>query len=231
MTGLRSLAFAIIFYGLSVPIVLCVPIAGLFGQRALIAYAHGWAAFMVWCIRWIGGGRVQVEGELPEGPALFVGKHESYYEALDLARRLHGPAIVMKRELQKIPVWGWATKVYGVIAVDRSASSKALREIMRAGAAARAQGRSVLIFPEGTRVEPGSQPPLRSGFAGLYRALDLPVVPVAVQSGHVWSRDGRVRPGIVRYRYGEPIPPGLPRAEVEALVHAAINALPESERS
>lgn len=212
------------------PIVLTAPIAALFGRRALISHVFIWTAFATWCVRRIAGARIVVEGALPDGPVLFVAKHESFFEALDLIGRLRGPAVVMKRELQKIPVWGWATNAYGAIAVDRSASSKALRAIVKAGAAARADGRSVLIFAEGTRVAIGTQPPLKSGFAGLYRALDLPVVPIAVQSGHVWLRSGRVRPGVIRIRYGAPIPPGLPRGEIEARVHAAINALPESER-
>ncbi|WP_188053445.1 MULTISPECIES: lysophospholipid acyltransferase family protein [unclassified Sphingosinithalassobacter] len=227
---MRTFLFQLVFYGLSVPIVLCAPLAALFGQRALIAYTHGWATFLNWCVRGIAGARVVIEGAPPRGATLFAAKHESYFETLELARRIDGPAIVMKRELLKIPVWGWASKVYGVIPVDRSASAKALRMIMREGQKAREAGRSVLIFPEGTRVAPGETPPIKSGFAGLYRALQLPVVPVAVQSGHVWSRGGRMRRGVIRIRFGEPFPPGLPRDEAEALVQAGINALDEAER-
>ena len=97
---------------------------------------------------------------------------------------------------------------------------------MRAGQAAIAEGRPIVIFPEGTRVPPGVRPPLQPGFAGLYRALKLPVVPVAVDSGRLWPRHRFVKtPGIVTMRFAPPIPPGLPRAEVEAAVHKAINAL------
>lgn len=227
---MRSLAFAIAFYGGSVPIVLCAPFAALFGQRAMIRYAHGWGRYMLWCLRHVAGARIVIEGTPPVGPALVAAKHESYFETMAIACALGGPAIVMKRELLKIPVWGWSSKVYGVIPVDRSASAKALRGIMAAGKAARAAGRSVLIFPEGTRVQPGEQPPVKAGFAGLYRALGLPVVPVAVQSGHVWSRSGRMRPGTLRIRFGQPFPPGLKREEAEALVQARINALDEGER-
>jgi 1-acyl-sn-glycerol-3-phosphate acyltransferase len=91
---------------------------------------------------------------------------------------------------------------------------------------ASSEGRLVVLFPEGTRVLPGEQPPLQPGFAGLYRALNLPVVPLALDSGKVWPRRAFVRrPGIVTFRFGETIPPGLPRREAEARVHAAINAL------
>jgi 1-acyl-sn-glycerol-3-phosphate acyltransferase len=225
MNWLRTLLFALVFYGLSVPIVIGAPVAALFGSRSLIAYAHGWAGFLHWSARWILRIRVEVEGEVPAGPVLFAAKHESMFETLELASLLGAPRVVMKRELTRIPIWGWASRIYGVIPVDRQASAKALREIIREGEKALADGRSVMIFPEGTRVLPGEAPPLRAGFAGLYRTLGLPVVPIAVRSGHVWPRKGAKRPGVVTLHFGAPIPPGLPRKEAEALVHAGINAL------
>ena len=138
---------------------------------------------------------------------------------------LRAPAIVLKQELARIPVWGWAARRYGCIAVDRAGSATALRGMMREAKAARATGRSVLIFPEGTRVPPGERPPIMPGFAGLYRALALPVVPIALDSGRVWPRRGLKRSGVVTIRFGAPIPPGLPRTVVEAQVHAGINVL------
>jgi 1-acyl-sn-glycerol-3-phosphate acyltransferase len=221
----RTILFGIVFYGISVPIVLASPLVALFGSHALIRYAHRWAAFQGWCARHILGIRVEVIGAPQAGPALYAAKHESMFETLELARRLGEPRIVMKRELTRIPVWGWASHIYGVIPVDRQASAKALREIMREGEKALAEGRSVMIFPEGTRVKPGESPPIKSGFAGLYRTLDLPVVPVAVQSGHVWPKKGPKRAGVVTTSFGAPIPAGLPRKEAEARVHAGINAL------
>ncbi len=100
---------------------------------------------------------------------------------------------------------------------------------MLAGAKkALASGRPMIIYPEGTRVAPGSTPPLRPGFAGLYRALNLPVVPIALDSGRVWARGLLKHAGTVTFRVGETIPPGLKREEIEARVHAAINALEAS---
>ena len=138
---------------------------------------------------------------------------------------LGSPATVMKRELAQIPLWGWAARRYGVIVVNREANASALRAMMKDARAALAEGRSVLIFPEGTRVKPGEAPELRSGFAGLYRMLDLSVVPIAVRSGHVWPKFGPKRAGTIIFHFGDPIPPGLPRAEAEARVHKGINAL------
>jgi 1-acyl-sn-glycerol-3-phosphate acyltransferase len=225
IAGARTLAFRAAFYGVSVPIVLLVPVAILFGQRATIAHAHAWARVHGWLARRVLGIRTRVEGALPTGPVLYAAKHQAMYETLELAVLLGGPAVVLKRELQRIPLWGWATRVYGAIAVDREASAAALRRLVRDGEAARAAGRSVIIYPEGTRVAPGERPPLKSGFAGLYRALGLPVVPIAVDSGRLLPRRGPAQPGIVTVRIGAAIPPGLPRREIESRVHAAINAL------
>jgi 1-acyl-sn-glycerol-3-phosphate acyltransferase len=133
--------------------------------------------------------------------------------------------IVIKRELADLPLFGRMTRRYGVIPVDREAGPKALREMIALGKAAVAAGRPIIIYPEGTRVPHGEKPPLRSGFAGLYRLLGLPVVPVAVDSGKLWGRGLLKRSGTVTFRIGEAIPPGLSREEVEARVHAAINAL------
>jgi len=224
----RTIAFSTFFYGLSVPIVLGAPLVAVFGSRALIGYAHLWAGLLESSARAILGIRVIVEGKVPPGPVLFAAKHESMFETLVLAHLLHAPRVVMKRELTRIPIWGWASTIYGVIPVDRQASAKALREILREGEKALAEGRSVLIFPEGTRVAPGEAPPLRAGFAGLYRTLNLPVVPIAVKSGHVWPRRGAKKPGVVTLHFGAPVAPGLPRKEAEALVHAGINALNSS---
>lgn len=225
MNFLRTLVFSIFFYGLSIVLVLLVPLVALLGGDSLRTYAMAWVALMTWSARWILGVRVQVEGAIPSGPVLFAGKHESLFEALELSRLLGSPATVMKRELARIPLWGWAARRYGVIIVNRTANAAALRSMMKDARAALAQGRSVLIFPEGTRVKPGEMPELRSGFAGLYRMLDLPVVPIAVRSGHVWPKRGAKKPGVIIFRFLDPIPPGLSRTEAEARVHAGINAL------
>ncbi|THD36392.1 MAG: 1-acyl-sn-glycerol-3-phosphate acyltransferase [Sphingomonas sp.] len=225
MTLIRNVAFALVFYGLSVPIVLLVPFSALFGRRALISYATGWARFHRWCARWLLGVRARYEGPRPEGQVFFAAKHQSMFETLDLIVEMGSPVVIMRREFARIPIWGWATQVYGIILVDRSASASALRALMREAKIARDSGRSVILFPEGTRVKPGDHPPLKSGFAGLYKMLDLPVVPIATDVGQLWPKNGLKRAGVATFRFGDPIPPGLPRAEIEARVHAAINVL------
>lgn len=222
---LRTIAFRAFFYTASVPILLLVPFVALAGQPVMIRYAHLWARVHRWAMRAILGIESRVEGTVPHGQFLYAAKHQAMYETVELQLILGGPAMVLKRELMRIPIWGWATRLYGSIVVDRDASSKALRQLMRDGAAAKASGRSVIVYPEGTRVVPGAQPPLRSGFAGLYKALDLPVVPIATDSGRLLPKKGAKHPGVVTFRIGAPIPAGLPRREAEQQVWEAINAL------
>lgn len=223
---LRSALFALVFYtGTVVAVLSAFPLA-LAGSRALRRHAKIWGQFHRCCCRYILGIRTRVEGNVPSGPYLFAGKHQSMYETLDVLVVIDDPAVVLKRELADMPLFGQVARRAGVIPVDRSGSASALRRMMRAAIAAREDGRSILIFPEGTRVPPGEQPPLQAGFAGLYKQLRIPVVPIAIDSGRLWPRKSFLkRPGIITMRFGEPIPPGLPRAEIEARVHAAINAL------
>lgn len=221
----RSLLYAAVFYPGTLLWVLAGIASLVLGSRATLAVVLAWVDFHHWLAEHVLGIRTQVDGRIPAGPHLIAVKHQSMYETLEMVRIAHLPAIVMKRELADIPLFGTLTRRYGVIPVERSAGSKALRQMLAAGRRAIEAGRPVIIFPEGTRVRPGETPPLRPGFAGLYRALDLPVVPIAVDSGRLWGRGLVHCPGTIRLSVGETIPPGLSRREIEARVHRAINAL------
>lgn len=225
IAALRTAVFNIVFWGGTVFIVLGAPLAALFGPMALRRWVQMWLSYHALCARYLLRIVTRLEGSMPAGPALYAGKHQSLYETFELARLASAPAIVMKRELGEIPVWGWAARRYGMIVVDRDASAGALRAMMKDARAIVAEGRSVMIFPEGTRVRPGERPPLKSGLAGLYKALGLPLVPVAINSGRLWPERGPKRAGIITMRFAPPIPPGEPRESVETRVHAAINAL------
>jgi 1-acyl-sn-glycerol-3-phosphate acyltransferase len=225
MTTLRSILFAILFYGITTLMVFGgLPIA-LASRSGLARYAHAWGRIYLWLARHIVGIELMIDGLPPEGPALVTVKHESAYETLAMLALLHDPVIVLKRELADIPLFGWLIRRHGVIPVDRTASAGALRSMLQAADRAKMQARIVLIFPEGTRVPHGRTVKLQAGFAGLYGRLGLPVVPVATDAGLAWPRGLIKRPGTVHIRFGAPIPPGLPRKAIEAEVHAQINAL------
>lgn len=226
LIAIRSALYLLIFYIFSVPYVLAAVAAVPLGYRAIGKVATGWAWFQRICMRLIVGQRVVVEGHLPPGAHFIAAKHEAMFETVDMLILLDRPVIAAKRELLDIPFWGYAARRYGLIPVDRGGGGKALRAVLAAAKRGMAQGRPILFFPEGTRVPHGERPPLRPGFAGLYALLGVPVVPVALDSGRVGGKGTWLRPpGTITYRIGEPIPAGLPRAEVEARVHEAINVL------
>lgn len=226
MTLIRSLLFALVFYVGGIPVVLAAAISAAFGTEAIIASSRFWAQYHYFCVRWLLGIRVHVEGTFPTEPCIIAIKHEAMLETIEILRLIDRPAVVFKAELIRIPVWGWVARRHGVIPVAREAGSAALRQMLAAAREAVKNGRPIVIFPEGTRVAPGETPPLRPGLAGLYKTLGLPVVPVAVDSGLVWPKRKFIkRSGQVTMRIGETIPPGLPRAEIEKRIHSAINAL------
>lgn len=225
MTVLRSLLFAAIFYPATVLWVLAGILSLPFGRRATLAVVLNWTDMHRWIAKHVLRIVTRVDGEIPPGPHLIAVKHEAMYETMEIVRIAGLPVIVLKRELADIPLFGTLTRRYGVIPVERTAGAKALRDMVAAGREAVDFGRSVLIFPEGTRVRANEAPPLRPGFAGLYRALGLPVVPVALDSGRLWGRGLIHRSGTVTFKVGETIPAKLGRDEIEARVHAAINAL------
>ena len=225
MTVLRSLVYAAIFYLATLLWVLAGIAGSLFGRRYPLAVVLSWVKLHHWLAEHLLGIRVRMEGSIPPGPHLIAVKHQSMLETVEMVRLSNLPVIVIKKELADLPLFGWMTRRYGVIPVERSAGAKALRALVEEGKQALATGRPVIIYPEGTRVRVGDTPTLRSGFAALYRALGLPVVPVAVDSGRLWGRGLVHRPGTVTLRVGETIPPGLKRDEIERRVHAAINAL------
>lgn len=225
MAALRSVLYAATFYPLTVLCVLVGLVMSLFGRRPTLAVVLSWVELHHLLTRHVLGIRERLEGSIPPGPHLIAVKHQSMFETLEMVRLTNLPIIVLKKELADIPLFGFMTRQYGIIAVERSAGAKALRALVAEGQTAIATGRPLIIYPEGTRVRVGQTPELKSGLAALYRALALPVVPIAVDSGRLWGCGFVHRPGTVTFRVGETIPPGLERAEIEARVHAAINAL------
>jgi 1-acyl-sn-glycerol-3-phosphate acyltransferase len=224
LAALRSLVFYVLFYGVSAVLVVASVVAVVAQRRWLRGVVACWGRWHLWCVQNLLGIEVMLDGALPQGPVLIAMKHESFFEAIDTPRLFAFPAVFAKYELFRIPGWGHSALVYGLIPVAREEGAKTLRQMLALAKQRVEEGRPLVIFPEGTRIAHGASPPLQAGFAGLYKLLRLPVVPIAVDSGaayhHVVKRAGRIT-----YKVGEVIPAGLPREEVEARVHAAINAL------
>lgn len=221
---MRSLAFYTAFYGATVFLAFVVTVRLILPGPGFIHTVHSWTRFHRWCVEHILRIRLKVEGDVPSGKVLVAMKHESYFEAIDMPVLLHRPAVFAKIELLALPLWGRAGRHYGLIGVERDQGAKALRAMIAQARARSAEGRPLAIFPEGTRVPHGTRPPLQAGFAGIYKLLGLPVIPIAIDSGVHYKRRWK-KPGTMTIRIGEAIPPGLDRDEIEARVRSAINVL------
>ena len=211
----RSLIFTFCFYlNTLLHVVFCSPVLVIPGRRALWAAVHSWANVSHWLLRTICGITYEIKhlDQIPHGPLLVACKHQSTWETLAFTLLFDDIAIVLKRELLFIPVIGWAMARAGNIAVARGDGASALRGLIRQAKAAIAEGRSIVIFPEGTRVALGDQRPYQVGTAALYRQLGVPVVPMALNSGLFWGRRQWVkRPGVITLEILPPIEPGLSR--------------------
>ena len=225
MQQLRSILYYLIFYPATVLYCTAGLLAAPFGTGPLRRVVLGWSDFHYRLIRRLLGISWNVEGVMPPGPVLVAIKHQSMVETIEALRLANTPVVVLKQFYMRVPLLGAVMRRYGVIPVDRQAGASALREMMARGKAAKADGRPIVIFPEGTRVPVGQTPELRPGFAGLYRALGMPVVPVALDSGRLWTKGLVKRSGVIQVRIGETIPPGLKRDEIERRIHAALNLL------
>ncbi|MHA1601262.1 MAG: lysophospholipid acyltransferase family protein [Alphaproteobacteria bacterium] len=232
MITLRSLAFNFLFILWSMAIhIVCLPVL-LLPRGATIWAGRIWAGVSLGLLATICGLRHEIRGRsnLPDGPFIIAAKHQSAWDTLIFPLLVDGPAFVFKRELMWIPLLGWYMVRAGCIPIDRRAGPKALRRLIVRAKQTLARGQNIVIFPEGTRVAPGAQRPYLPGVAALYSQLNVPVVPVAVNSGQFWGRRSfRKRPGRIVLEFLPPIAPGLPRrdfaAELQQRIENASNAL------
>lgn len=227
MITARSLVFTLWLY-LSMPIfAIGLSPALLLPHRVAMGVIKLWARVVLFSLRWIAGVRVEFRGleHRPAGPALVAGKHQGMLDMVVPFALLADPCIVMKKELMPLPFFGWFAWKTGMIAVDRSAHAKALKDMVRQARARRDEGRQIVIFPEGTRKLPGADPDYKPGIAALYRDLDCPCWPLATNSGVHWPAHGFKRhPGVVVFEFLPPIAPGLKRAEFMAELENRLEA-------
>ncbi len=191
VTFLRSALFTGGFFLVTTIIALVgAPLLLIKSERLAVGYARLWARTALFLLRALAGIRVEVRGRanIPKGAALVASKHQSAVETFALFPILPAPTLVMKTELRRIPLFGRFTEVAGMIEVDRAKGSTALRDMIQRCREEAAKGRQIVIFPEGTRRPPGAESAYQPGIALLYKSLDLPTVPVALNSGLYWPR-------------------------------------------
>ena len=226
MTQLRSLAFLLYFAFVSVLMTVGLSPFLIAGPRPVIVWAmRSWAFLVLQGLKHIARIRMELRGtaHVPAGGALIAAKHLSMWETVAFHLLLPDPAMVMKSELRDVPLYGLYALRAKMIIVDRDAGAKAVRTLLTEAKARLAEGRQIVIFPEGTRVKLGAPPDYKPGIAALYSRLKIPCIPVALNSGVYWPRRGLTRkPGTIIVEFLEPIPPGLPRELFMARLEEAI---------
>lgn len=212
---IRALLFNAWFWLWTVVMALVILPSIVLPWRWMWALVRFWLSGVRWGLKAIVGLDVEVRGleRVPDRPVVFAVKHQSAWETLILPLIQPNVSIVLKKELADLPFFGWYTRKTGMIAVQRSAGAQALRALVQSARAVIAEGRSIIIFPEGTRAPVGQHGNHHPGIAALYRQLDAPIVPVALNSGLYWGRRSFLkRPGTVLVEFMSPLPPGLDRA-------------------
>lgn len=209
----RSLVFQALFYASTV--VLMVGSLPVF----VLPARWGWPVVPLWArvslflLRWIAGVKLEFRGldNIPEGGCIVASKHQSAWETFALLPLFRSPTYVLKRELRYIPLFGWYTAKFRQIPVDRGKRSVALALLTENARTAIEEGRQILIFPEGTRRGAGEKPHYKYGVSHLYKSLDCPLLPVALNSGVYWPRRGwKIYPGTIVAEFLPPIAPGQP---------------------
>ncbi len=225
MNLLRSMLFAIVFYGWSVFLSpLYVPFM-LLPRRVFWFMSWIWVRSCLALVEWIAGIRYEVRGRanLPPSPFIIASKHQSAWDTLIYNKLFKDCAYVLKRELFWFPGFGWFLWRVGMVGIDRSGGAQALKSLVRQVRSRLADGRDIIIFPQGTRTSPGADRPYLPGVSALYMQSGAPIVPVALNSGMFWPRRRLVkRPGLIIVEILPPIPPGLPRKEFERVLRERI---------
>lgn len=201
----------------------------------LMPYRVSTAAIKFWIdgviiwLRWSANIRVEVHGRehLPQEPCIIAAKHQSAWETFGMIWVVPNAVVIMKRTVLLLPIVGWFLYAAGHLPIDRAANANTLRKMLKLMQRAKAQGRHVLIFPEGTRVPVGQAPELQVGVLGLARQGKLLIVPVSLDSGKVWPKNSFLKyPGVISVRIHPPLPHQLDKKALLLALHEAINSDP-----
>jgi 1-acyl-sn-glycerol-3-phosphate acyltransferase len=225
MTTLRSLAFNLAFYvNIIVLMIVGLPLI-LIGRHGVFFVARIWGGSSLWLLETICGLRVEFRGveNIPQGGYILAAKHESFLETFALLERATDFAIILKKQLVWIPLFGLYLVGARQIAIDRSRGHAALSQVLEQARAVIGAGRQIIIYPEGTRRPPGAPPRYKYGVAAIYAETKAPCLPVALNTGLYWGRRGFTRrPGVAVIEYLPPIPPGLHRDAFAERLESAI---------
>tara|TARA_Y100001960_G_scaffold326906_1_gene412178 strand:+ start:450 stop:1196 length:747 start_codon:yes stop_codon:yes gene_type:complete len=225
MIAIHAFLFSVTFYTwTTLMLVICLPIL-IFDRKITVRCQTFWANGVLWLMRLLVGITVDVRGRehLEATGAIIASKHQSAWDTLIWHVIVDDPAIVMKSELLWIPLYGWYSLKVGMIPINRIGGANALKAMIRSAQKAACRQQPIIIFPQGTRTAPRTREPYQSGVVALYRTLNLPVVPVALNSGLFWPRRSFKRnPGTIVVKFLPPIAPGLDRENFMTLLEEQI---------
>lgn len=207
---IRSIIFNLFLLAWTICLsILCLPI--LFWPRKISLYAVKlWAWGVIFAARWITGIQYEIRGQknIPATPVIFAAKHQSAWDTIIFLILHRDPAYIFKRELFFLPFYGWYLHKFVHVPVNRKSGSRALKKMLHAAGKIIANGRSLIIFPQGTRTKPGEQKPYLSGVVALSKSLVVPTVPVAITSGDCWPKNSWIKkPGTIIIEYLPAMPP------------------------
>lgn len=208
MIYIRTFLFYIFFFVYTFIVSALVVLGRLFGQKVAWRAAKLWGVWSNFFLRLICGVKVKVEGleHIPDEPCVVVAKHQSTWETAALPLFLPPFAWVLKKELMYIPLFGWALSAIGAIAIKRSNPREALKQVNDKGMAALEAGRSIVIFPEGTRTKPGVAGNYQPSAIMLAKKAGVPILPVAHNAGLCWPKGTILKyPGTITLRFLPPI--------------------------
>jgi 1-acyl-sn-glycerol-3-phosphate acyltransferase len=197
-------------------------------RRSTIAAIRTWVRGIRFLSRTICGITFRAEGRenIPAGPCIIAAQHQASFETYEMFLEFEYPVYVLKRELIYIPLIGWYMQRAGLVHIDRGAGASAMRKMLREAQDELAAGNQVILFPEGTRVKPGETVPYKPGIAALYTHCDVPVIPMALNTGHIWGKTRILkRPGEIVFRYLPALPKGLSRDAMLAQLRARIESV------
>lgn len=214
MIHLRSFLFQLFFWLWSATMAILMLVTLALPRPINRAAMRLWSQGVILGLRVLAGVRVEVRGQVPSGPALIAAKHQSMFDVFSQFAILPDACFVMKKELLMVPLFGWHGLKARMIVVDRDGHSAALKKLVRDSVDRMKETRQVVIFPEGTRGKVGEPGDYKPGIAALYRELELPVTPLALNCGQHWLHKSLlVQPGVIVFEYLPPIPAGLKRGE------------------
>jgi 1-acyl-sn-glycerol-3-phosphate acyltransferase len=225
MITLRSALYNVVFFVVTFVLTLVATSLRPFSPDAVLWVARLWGRTLVAAARVICGIRLEVSGleNIPPGAALIASRHQSAFDTFVWLSLVPRCCYVLKHELMHIPLFSGAIRATGMIAVDRVGGASAMRILLREGDRAVREARQIVIFPEGTRREPGQPGELQSGIAALAARTGLPVIPVSTDSGHCWGRRAfRKHAGTIHIVIGVPI---AARTERKSLMRALENGM------